>query len=255
MSGDSTGKNDDELLSQIDELKARMDRLMRGGSSTSNSALLTDSARSKSEEKSEEPPQPEPEAPTRTRVRDLISVEDTELVEVYPRPKEVVPFPVGENSSPKDQRPQPSAPPAAPVQEPPTKPRSAAVGGSVISLDDGSPGSRPQVASFDDIGSAVQQEIAKDGSVPPIEAKKGLDLASRFGSVDESNAVNPPPQPIPQKELDEPEEQVAEEDELAAADVSPVSSGRNQIGLVATIWASTAVVSGLIAVLHFAGAI
>jgi hypothetical protein len=251
MSGDSAGKNDDELLSQIDELKARMDRLMRGGSSTSNSALLTDSERPKPEE----PKQPEPEAETRTKVRDLIDVEDTELVEVYPGPKEVVPFPVGEESSPKDRRPQPSAPPAAPVQEPPAKPRPATVGGSVISLDDGLPGSRPQVESFDDLGSAVQHEIEKDDSVPPAEAKKGLDLANRFGPVDEQTAVKTPPQPTPQEELDASEDDVVVDDEPEATEVTPVSSDRNATGLVAAIWASTAVVSGLIAVLHFAGAI
>ena len=42
MPEDSARNNDDELLSQIDELKARMDRLMQGGTATSNSALLTD---------------------------------------------------------------------------------------------------------------------------------------------------------------------------------------------------------------------
>ena len=56
MPGDPASRNDDELLSQIDELKARMDRLMRGGTSTSNSALLTDAARAQQTEAALEAP-------------------------------------------------------------------------------------------------------------------------------------------------------------------------------------------------------
>ena len=73
MPGDAASRDDDELLSQIDELKARMDRLMSGGSSTSKSALLTD------EPEATPPPPPEPD---RTRVRDLMDSVDTELIEV-----------------------------------------------------------------------------------------------------------------------------------------------------------------------------
>ena len=82
MSGDPTNRNDDELLSQIDELKARMDRLMSGGTSTSNSALLTDEV--KPESGAPRPglvDQAVDPAPTRTRVRDLIGPAESEVVE------------------------------------------------------------------------------------------------------------------------------------------------------------------------------
>ena len=50
---------------------------------------------------------------------------------------------------------------------------------------------RQKVAKFNDIGSAIQHELARDSSIPPAEAKRGPDLASRFGPVDEPSASAP----------------------------------------------------------------
>lgn len=266
MSGDPASNNDDELLSQIDELKARMDRLMRGGTSTSNSALLTESEKAKAAE-SDRASKDEPAAPpVRSRVRDLIEPYDTEVVEVYPRSKEVVPFPSDMN--PVSPAPQPSSPPKAappkPESRPPVRPSKPAVEGSLISLDESVSEPRPQASTFDELGNAVQQELAKDSSVPP-GAKKGPDLASRFGSVGDSSDSERPPasepktlEPVIADDADQDEElEEYDEPDDDAADVPShaADTSRNPGGLVAAIWVFTALVSGAIATLHFTGAI
>ncbi len=267
MPGDPASTNDDELLSQIDELKARMDRLMRGGSSTSNSALLTDSTRPKGAEPGQEDtakPSVPSDPPTRPRVRDLIETEDTELVEVYPGPKEVVPFPIDANpvvpEPQQDVAPPPVMPPKAHSQ-----PKSSTVGGSLISVDDSSPELRPQAASFDDMGNVIQREIAKDDSVPPVQTKKGPDLASRFGTEQDRTVAEPGTSPPAAEEVNEPvtepeaelvgevEDHEEYEEELDVAQPDSARSGRSPVGTVAAIWAFTALASGVIATLHFTG--
>ncbi len=261
MVGDPADKNDDELLSQIDELKARMDRLMRGGSSTSNSALLTEAARAKTAEtEATEPPTATP--PSRSRVGDLIETEDTEVVEVYPRPKEVVPFPADANPTPPQPKrsvaPPASAPPS-PDRKPVSRPRPASTEGSLISIDDAPPGARPQATSFDELGNVIQQELARDISVPPAEAKKGPDLASRFGSAEDRAVVEPAPVPereVKQQPVEEELELVEEYEEDVEAEYEhedEAPEGRSPKGLVAAIWVFTAVASGAIATLHFTG--
>jgi hypothetical protein len=262
MSGDPANTNDDELLNQIDELKARMDQLMRGGSSTSNSALLTEKEKVKAADNPSAEPAPEPTPPVaRTRVGDLIETEDTEVVEVYPGPKEVVPFPADANPLPPEPKKSvapPAASPPKPESKPPVRPKSNAVEGSLISLDGNPPEGRPLAASFDELGNAIQEELARDASVPPVGTKKGPDLASRFGSGDERS--EPVVVPALEKELIEPEvavevEQDEEvevfEDELDVEDEEPAR--RSPVGLVAAIWAITALASGAIATLHLAG--
>jgi len=247
MPGDSGNRNEDELLSQIDELKARMDRLMSGGSSTSNSALLTDKPEAKPPTP---PPVAPPPAPNRTRVRDLIDAEETETIEVYSGPDEAVPF-LDKQDSPVD---------GSIRAEEPSVERPAAKSGSVISVEAEATEERPQVATFDDLGSAIQQELARDDSIPPAELKKGPDLASRFGPV-EGSAVEPKEEAVDEDEVsDRPD--VEDETEVVAEqpeddfEVSPDIVVRNRsLGKVAAIWAVTAVASGAIATLHFAGII
>lgn len=249
MSGDSASKNEEELVSQIDELKARMDRLMSGGSSTSNSALLTEKP-----EATPAPPPPvaPPPAPERTRVRDLVETGDTEVIEVYPGPKEVVPFPSKDGSA--------AAEAETPVDDEPVA-RSEHTPGSVISVEEEEKEERPQVASFDDLGSAIQHELARDESIPPAEAKKGPDLASRFGPVDGPSApAAEGEEPAEDDETESPE--VAEEPEATIDDEEPevevrplARDNRSAFGKVAAIWALTAVASGAIAALHFMGVI
>ena len=264
MSGDPANSNDDELLNQIDELKARMDRLMRGGSSTSNSALLTEKEKVRAADIPSADPAPEPNPPVaRTRVGDLIETEDTEVVEAYPGPKEVVPFPADANPlppAPKKSVAPPAASPPKPESKPPARSKSNAVEGSLISLDGSQPEGRPQAASFDELGNAIQEELARDSSVPPVGAKKGPDLASRFGSRDErseSVVVSAPekeqiePEVAEEVELDEEPEVFEEEDELDVEYEEPAR--RSPVARVAAIWAFTAVASGAIATLHFAG--
>jgi hypothetical protein len=259
MPGDPTSSNDDELLSQIDELKARMDRLMSGGTSTSNSALLTGAA--KAVPKKAEPAlveQPSDPAPHRTRVRDLIGPDDDEVVQPYTdvEPKGV-PFPDEDGPGPVAK--EPSRPESEPTPPPKTRPdRSAPIGGSVITVDDDYPEPRPQVASFDDLGSAIQEELAKDIPVPEAEHKKGPDLASRFGPADdpvvadeaseEAGVDEEPEEPVSAKEV---ELEVAEDEE----DEYEEPVGRGRAGLVAAIWVGTALASGAIAALHFSGII
>jgi hypothetical protein len=258
MASDPNSRNDDELLSQIDELKARMDRLMRGGTSTSNSALLTDDVKPGAKPGAEEPAdRPADPAPDRTRVRDLIGSEDVEVVEAYPGPKSVVPFP-------DDGREDPAVAAAAPQQPEPepapesTPPRAAPIGGSVINVDGDHPEPRPQVATFDDLGSAIHDELAKDVSVPPVDVKKGPDLASRFGPAEEPVAKSEPPAAVIADVADE-----VEEDDDTVEDVPFVPEEqevvgperRGSAGLVAAIWIVAAVASGAIATLHFTGII
>ncbi len=253
MPGEAARNSDGEdLVSQIDELKARMDRLMQGGTSTSNSALLTDEPKQVAPPVVEAQPAPAP-PPARTRVRDLIGPEDTKLGDDLPSPEQVVSFP-DEADSADENRPadrptedRPSSPP------PPNKPKPAAVGGSVISVDEGRAEGRPKVSSFDDLGSAIEQELARDESVPPPSSHKGPDLASRFGSVEEPAAVEPPaPAPVEPTVVAEPEER--EEVEEYEDEVEPVA-GRGHVGAVVAIWVFTAATAGAIATLHFTGII
>lgn len=248
MASDPDSRNDKDLLSQIDELKARMDRLMSGGTSTSNSALLTDKPVAKS---AAEPPVAPPPGPNRTTVRDLIENEDTEVIESYAGPKEVVSFPEAEAVSAEE------SPPPPPQPEP--QQRSGPVGGSVIPMEDEAKDVRPRVSSFNDLGSAIQQELAKDASVPPLEAKKGPGLASRFGPTEE-----PSPPPAADEEPtseDTPEgvtEELDDEPEVEPEDIdepAELTDGPSNKGKVAAVWLITAVASGAIAVLHFAGVI
>ena len=246
MSGDPK-KNEEELLSQIDELKARMDRLMSGGTSTSNSALLTDKPEAKA---SPEAPIAPPPGPNRTRVRDLIDDADTEVIEAYPGPKDVVSFPDDDG---KDDE-QPAAAP-----EPEQVDKARPVGGSVIPLEDGPKEMRPRVSSFDDLGNAIQHELAKEELEPPPDSKKGPGLASRFGPPEEASAESADEEEAPIEdepdaadESDEPEAEVEAEDEV----VPRYDAGtRSNAGKVAAIWAITALASGAIAALHFAGII
>ncbi|MEA2002246.1 MAG: hypothetical protein U9N84_10245 [Actinomycetota bacterium] len=269
MPGDPTSRNDDDLLSQIDELKARMDRLMRGGSSTSNSALLTDEVKAKSamseELRSAASPAP---VPDRTRVRDLIEPEDTEIVEVYPVPKEVVPFPDHRSDQPVAE--VSSAATAVPEPEPPARTEpSVPVGGSVIPVEEDIREPRPSVATFDELGSAIQQELAKDASVPPVDSKRGPDLASRFGPAVGHAAADEPAAPAapedaelpPSEEQADPDEteieiEIETQPEAESVEYEEEEGGhRANVGAVAAIWVFAAIASGAIATLHFTGLI
>ena len=247
MSSDPGSKNEEELLSQIDELKARMDRLMSGGTSTSNSALLTDKPEAKSPA---EAPVAPPPGPNRTRVRDLIDDnKDTEIIESYPGPKEVVPFPDDDTAEVQP----------APTPEPEQVDNARPVGGSVIPMEEGPTESRPRVRSFDDLGDAIQQELERDELIPPPDAKRGPGLASRFGPPDESAPLDVDEEspvaeePAADEEVED-ESEVEIEDEAVDESVEYVET-RGNTGKVAAIWAITALVSGAIAALHFAGII
>ena len=239
MAGDSDNRNEDELLDQIDDLKARMDRLMSGGTSTSNSALLTEKPEPKAE-----PARSEPQPPPHSRVRDLIGPQDSEVIEGLGGEKEVVSFP---DSGPTPERPDAKPPASRPEPQDRPEPR----GGSVISVEEDSREVRPRVSSFDDIGSAVQEELARDSDVPAAESKKGPDLASRFGSADDEPVDSPEPddEPEPEAVVDEVEEEEEGDEYFEATDP------RSNMGKVAAIWAFTAITSGAIAALHFTGII
>lgn len=262
MSSDPNSRDDDELVSQIDELKARMDRLMSGGTSTSNSALLTDDVKPGAKASAEEAPdRPADPAPNRTRVRDLIGSEDIEVVEAYRGPRSVVPFPNNgddDSSTAVTAPPQPEPDPA-PESEPP---RPAPVGGSVVNVEEDHQEPRPQVATFDDLGSAIQDELAKDVSVPKPEVKKGPDLASRFGPAEEPVIESDPPATdsdlVPDVDVaDELEEDDAVADVVSVREEQDVTkpARRGSMGMVAAIWIVAAIASGAIATLHFAGVI
>ncbi len=245
MSTDPDSRNDEDLLSQIDELRARMDRLMSGGTSTSNSALLTGKPEAKA---AAEAPVAPPPGPDRTRIRDLIDNEDIEVIESYPGPKETVPFPENEVTTEE----LPAAPPGP---EPPDRTRPA--GGSVIPMEDGWKQVRPRVSTFTDLGSAIQQELAKDASVPPFETKKGPDLASRFGPAYESAPPADGEEPSVEAVLLVEEELVDEPEAGVEAIEEPVEfvDSRGNLGKVAAIWVITAVAAGAITALHFVGVI
>ena len=117
------------------------------------------------------------------------------------------------------------------------------------------------MATFDDLGSAIQHELERDGSIPPAEARKGPDLASRFGPVEDTakptpvdveTAVADEPAATPAEAVDEIAE-VAEEAILGPDELD--SEERSSFGKVAAIWAFTAILSGVIATLHFTGII
>lgn len=250
MPGDESGKNEEELLSQIDDLRERMDRLMKGGTSTSNSALLTDSPRQTVRTVGSGP------APERTRVRDLIGPTDREVLETHTGGEEVVEFPEADISD--DDGKAGSQTPRAHGQRPPTaatpgKPNVSSAGGSLISVPPGgrSEARRP-VTSFDDLGSAVEEELARDASVPPAEPRKGPGLASRFGSADEPVPVAEPARTVDEEEQGEVEVETAVLED-GGSDVPEASGGRRS-ALVA-IWGFTALSGGTIAVLHLAGVI
>ncbi len=247
MSGDADDRKDDDLLSQIDELKARMDRLMSGGTSTSNSALLTDAPRASARVVEAQPASQPP--PPRTRVGDLLGNSGADSADGGPK-REAVAFPEDSGSG-TQRRPADRPDDRPPSTPPPSKPSSS--DGSLIAVDDNRDEPRPKVESFDDLGSAVEQELARDTSVPPAAARKGPDLASRFGPVDE-----PVERPKPVEEAstaaveDTEPEDVEVIDEL---DDEFEPAGRRRIGTVVAIWVVTAVASGGLAVLHFAGVI
>ena len=255
MPGDVAPGNDDELLGQIDELKARMDRLMKGGTATSNSALLTD-APSQSAPHTVDPQPTATPPPPRTPVRDLIGSEEKEVFEGFPVHRDPVPFPEDESpvgeGRPAD-RPAEDRPMSPP---PPGKPKPTAVEGSLIAVDDVRSEPRRQVSSFDDLGSAIEEELARDSSVPPPSLKKGPDLASRFGSVEEAaeseSVVVPEPQPEAEDDADEVEDDLEVEEEVQEL-VS--AAPRSHMGALVAIWVFTAVTSGTIATLHFTGII
>jgi hypothetical protein len=259
MTGDAAKNNDEELLGQIDELKARMDRLMKGGTSTSNSALLADAQRSTSPPVVESRPTPAP-PPPRTTVRDLIGPADSEVVEPFsPDDQPAVSFP-SEGTEADESRPagkededRPSSPP------PPSRPAPPPVDGSLIAVDESRNEPRPKVASFDELGSAIEQELARDVSVPPASERKGPDLASRFGPAEGVVATPPHEEEIPEvekidasDEVDDHDEEVDFGDERA---FEPVGAPRRNIGALVAIWVFTAVTSGAIATLHFTGVI
>ncbi len=253
MPGDAASNNDDDLVSQIDELKARMDRLMKGGTSTSNSALLTDAPKAPPAPEAEPAPAPPPQ---RSRVRDLIGPDDPDLRDAVAVPRDAVVFPDEKvaDERPTD-RPSEDRPPNPP-QPPPRPSSNPSVSGSLISVDEAKSEKRPKVESFDDLGSAIEEELARDASVPP--SRKGPDLASRFGSPDDEPAVDQQPDSEPQPEP-EPEAVVAtdpeaEVEELEDEYFEPVEE-RSKVGAIVAIWAFTAVTSGTIATLHFTGVI
>ncbi len=258
MPGDAARSDDDDLLSQIDELKARMDRLMQGGTSTSNSALLTDPPKPTPPSVVESEPTPAP-PPPRTRVRDLIGPKDEDEAGSFPPQREIVSFPdeadsVEERRSvdrPAEER--PSSPP------PPSKPKHAAVDGSLISVDDAREEARPTVESFDELGSAIEEELARDASVPPVSSRKGPDLASRFGPVDDPVEAEPAvAEEVVEDTEDEDLDEYEEYDEFEEYDEyedEPVYEEPSKVGAVVAIWAFTAITSGAIATLHFTGII
>ena len=248
MPGDAADRKDDDLLSQIDELKARMDRLMAGGTSTSNSALLTDAPRA-SAPVVEAKPAPAP-PPPRKRVGDLLGSSGSDSLDGSPK-RDAVAFPDEPGSAAEqnttdrpDDRPSSNPPPSKPPS----------VGGSLIAVDENRDEPRPKVDSFDELGSAVEQELARDSSVPPASTRKGPDLASRFGSADEPVESAKPIEPTaPPAVADE-----ADQDEYEDSDetyVAPKPAGRRGVGKIIAIWVVTAAASGGIALLHFAGII
>lgn len=244
MPDDPSGRNEEELLSQIDDLRERMDRLMKGGTSTSNSALLTDAPKEGIRPVISGPvPEPPPE---RTRIRDLIGSVDREVVEPYSGNQEAVAFPEDDYNTQDVVARRPHE------ERPAGKPRSASVDGSLVSVSaTGRNEPRRRVTSFDDIGSAVEEELARDVSVPPAESKKGPGLASRFGPAEDPapTAVAPEPDPEP-VQMEDPDVEIADLDtDEVPVEVVP----RSRTGALVAIWGFTVITAGTIAVLHLAG--
>lgn len=267
-------RGDDELLSQIDELKARMDRLMRGGTSTSNSAVLTDQVRANQAETRR--PAPPPSPPVRTTVRDLAPPEDREVLETYPESGSPVAFPDDHTAKPEPDRTAPATPDAAQAapshHEPDDAPPPRSHVGSVVEVEEQPVPVRPKVVTFDDLGNVIKEELARDDTVPPEEPKRGPGLASRFGGEEEYPPHDPAGPPVPDDldDGDTPAATIADEDVDSADgsaneldeldDESPARlvaphRGRSRVGTIAAIWIGTAVASGAIATLHFTGLI
>jgi hypothetical protein len=258
MSGDPASSDDKELLGQIDELKARMDRLMKGGTSTSNSALLTDEVKSQAAEPADASPPPLDSSSERTRVRDLLRPDDDEAIEAYPASKGVIPFPETPQSAaePAEHAPVHSAEPE-PSPDLPVDPETAPP--IAINVGDDTNEPRSPVESFDQLGDAIQQELARDASVPPLEGRKGPGLASRFGPAEESKSVDTPDTAETQVEdpeiVEESVDAVKDEPTVRLKNLEPKQATRPNVGLVAAIWVGTAIASGAIATLHFTGVI
>lgn len=263
-----TDRSDDELLSQIDELKARMDRLMSGGTSTSNSAVLTDQGRAQAAE-ARRPTPPAP-PPARTTVKDLVPPEDREVLEAYPKPSRPVPFPDARGEDREADRivAAPQEPPRAESPsrpEPDQAPPAPARGGSVVEVEEQAATGRPQAATFDDLGNVIKEELARDETVPPEEPKRGPGLASRFGGEDEYAPPEEvgPPVPDDLQDDDVPAIEPTDEDEAELAEPEDEPTGprvshrreRSRTGTIAAIWVGNAVASGAIATLHFTGVI
>jgi len=243
MTGDSASSKDEELLSQIDELKARMDRLMQGGTSTSNSSLLTSPPQQAASTVETRPPAESP--PARTRVRDLISPDERESIPDLAAKEEIVAFPEADDSEPA----APAAATARPMSPPPPSKPPVVRGSLVPTGEDRQVDPRPRVTSFEDLGSAIEEDLARDSSVPPPTERKGPDLASRFGAAEEPVAVEPAPvvETGPAVEDDEGVlDEIVEFEEPRE---------RSHVGAVVAIWVFTAVTSGTIATLHFSGII
>jgi len=258
MPGDPASSDDKELISQIDELKARMDRLMKGGTSTSNSALLTDEVKPQTSERADVSPAPVDFAAERTRVRDLLRPEDDEAIEAYSASKGVIPFP---DTPPPAAEPAQQAPvhPAEPDPSPDRRVDPDSSRPIAINVGDDANEPRSPVASFGQLGDAIQQELARDASVPPLEGRKGPGLASRFGPVEESKAADIPD--TAETDADDPEivkesvDTVEDEPTARLENPEPKQVDRPNVGLVAAIWVGTAIASGAIAALHFTGLI
>ena len=199
--------------------------------------------------------------PPRTRVGDLLGSSDSDSSDSG-EARDKVSFPSAVASTDDDRpadRPEDrredrhvERPPATP---PPSKPPAA--DGSLIAVDEKREEPRPSVASFDDLGSAVEEELARDTSVPPASSRRGPDLASRFGPADEP--ADPPkrveekvPDPVDE---DEETEEVEDFEEIEELEVSDMRPRKRNVGAVVAIWIFTAVTSGGIAALHFTGII
>lgn len=247
MPGDATSERDDELLSQIDELRARMDRLMKGGSATSNSAVLGDGS---PRARQVGPPESARPAVPRSRMGGArVRADDTELLESYRHPEGVVPFPNAGASIPDLSPPRPAAAPSRPG--PP---------------DAGRDEIRPRANSFDDLQAVIKEELARDDSVPPEEPERpGPELASRFGDDVTVLVDDPPASPLEAAvaeviEDDPPVEEVIQDGdragEAAGLDepIAPRSFDARKRTLVA-VWGTATSASIVIAGLRFLGVI
>ena len=190
--------------------------------------------------------------PPRARVRDLIGPDDSPSIPQTPEPRNAVPFP--EERAADENRPADKPVKDRPSSGPPSKPKPA-TGGSLISVDDDREEPRPRVSSFDDLGTAIENELAKDASVPPASERRGPDLASRFGAAGEDVVEE-----VESEVIEEPDDEVdvdpePERQEEPVVLDEPRESGRRPVGAVVAIWVFTAVSSGTLAALHFSGII